>query len=259
MGVGMVTNGVLVTREIARDIAKIGLTVTVSIDGMSRFHDWLRGRHTFELATQGIRTLVDTDVPTFVLMTVMKVNLDEIDNVTSLCEDLGVQQLMLTVLKARGRAVQLYDTQAPSQTDLFHLYEKLITRLVAFVDGRETMPLWFLCQPLFHTYLVKEKPEISRLLEVLPSVQCRAGRSRLMISSDGSVYVCPFIPAVVGNVKKMSLKEIWNESNSLVRLRDREFIGRCLQCEYKIPCGGCRARAYMTTGDLLESDPTCPW
>jgi radical SAM protein with 4Fe4S-binding SPASM domain len=33
--------------------------------------------------------------------------------------------------------------------------------------------------------------------------------------------------------------------------------GKCSLCEYKIVYGGCRARAYESTGDYLEAEPYC--
>src|SRR4029453_11816754 len=33
--------------------------------------------------------------------------------------------------------------------------------------------------------------------------------------------------------------------------------GRCGACEMNAHCGGCRARAYGMTGDLMAEDPLC--
>jgi hypothetical protein len=33
--------------------------------------------------------------------------------------------------------------------------------------------------------------------------------------------------------------------------------GRCGDCELQSQCGGCRARAYGVTGDLMAEDPLC--
>jgi hypothetical protein len=33
--------------------------------------------------------------------------------------------------------------------------------------------------------------------------------------------------------------------------------GRCGECEMNAHCGGCRARAYGMTGDLMSEDPLC--
>ena len=49
-----------------------------------------------------------------------------------------------------------------------------------------------------------------------------------------------------------------NESPLFRQLRDPSLLkGKCGVCGYKAVCGGCRARAYETTGDYLEAEPYC--
>ncbi|MBU1032878.1 hypothetical protein KJ937_03035 [Patescibacteria group bacterium] len=33
--------------------------------------------------------------------------------------------------------------------------------------------------------------------------------------------------------------------------------GKCAICKYKFACGGCRAYAHATTGDILSEDTGC--
>jgi MoaA/NifB/PqqE/SkfB family radical SAM enzyme len=40
-------------------------------------------------------------------------------------------------------------------------------------------------------------------------------------------------------------------------LRARALKGKCGTCKYKNICGGCRSRAYATSGDYLAEDPVC--
>ncbi|MCH7706861.1 MAG: radical SAM domain protein, coenzyme PQQ synthesis protein E, partial [Myxococcales bacterium] len=42
-------------------------------------------------------------------------------------------------------------------------------------------------------------------------------------------------------------------------LREGEVGGRCGRCEYRQVCGGCRARAYAETGDLMGPDDSCAY
>ena len=55
-----------------------------------------------------------------------------------------------------------------------------------------------------------------------------------------------------------SLREIWQTPTLFVRIRDRTALGgRCGACELNAACGGCRARAYGMTGDVMAEDPLC--
>ena len=53
--------------------------------------------------------------------------------------------------------------------------------------------------------------------------------------------------------------EIWRRSPVFARLRGGELGGKCGRCEYRVVCGGCRARAYADTGDLLAADDSCAY
>ena len=43
-------------------------------------------------------------------------------------------------------------------------------------------------------------------------------------------------------------------------LRDPHLLGgKCGGCAFSSTCGGCRARAYALTGDLLAEEPDCAY
>jgi hypothetical protein len=61
-----------------------------------------------------------------------------------------------------------------------------------------------------------------------------------------------------GNLRHERLRAIWDESELFGRVRTRAGLGgRCGACELQPRCGGCRARAYGMTGDLMAEDPLC--
>jgi len=65
---------------------------------------------------------------------------------------------------------------------------------------------------------------------------------------------------VTGNVLETSFTEIWNTSPILNQLRDvKNLKGRCGDCEFNKLCGGCRCRAFASTGDYLQEDPACTY
>jgi radical SAM protein with 4Fe4S-binding SPASM domain len=107
---------------------------------------------------------------------------------------------------------------------------------------------------------------------------CIAGIRYCRIYADGDVTPCPYLPVSAGNVRKTPFSEIWYHSPVFSALRDPDLLtGKCGRCEYKIICGGCRARAYRgteavshrwcdgllqpraITGDLCSEDPWCPY
>jgi radical SAM protein with 4Fe4S-binding SPASM domain len=69
---------------------------------------------------------------------------------------------------------------------------------------------------------------------------------------------CGYFDVEAGNIKKQTFKEVWDNSPLFNELRDLTLLkGKCGDCEYKRLCGGCRARAYESTGDYLAAEPYC--
>ena len=67
------------------------------------------------------------------------------------------------------------------------------------------------------------------------------------------------MPTAVGNVRKQPLSEIWESSGVFEDLRNPMYNGKCADCRYKEACGGCRARALSSSGDMMGEDPWCDY
>jgi len=78
------------------------------------------------------------------------------------------------------------------------------------------------------------------------------------IRPNGDVTPCPYLPVFAGTLRSASLADLWTSSALFNDIRRRTSLGgRCGECEMNSQCGGCRARAYGMTGDLLAEDPLC--
>ena len=78
------------------------------------------------------------------------------------------------------------------------------------------------------------------------------------IRPNGDVTPCPYLPVFAGNLRRATLTDLWTSSELFTGIRRRSSLGgRCGACEMNAHCGGCRARAYGMTGDLMAEDPLC--
>ncbi|HTU00629.1 MAG TPA: hypothetical protein VMG58_02390, partial [Candidatus Sulfotelmatobacter sp.] len=76
----------------------------------------------------------------------------------------------------------------------------------------------------------------------------------------GEVGGCGYLPLLAGNVREASLVDIYRNSPLFASLRDPNLLqGRCGICEYRVVCGGCRARALGATGNYLDEEPFCSY
>jgi radical SAM protein with 4Fe4S-binding SPASM domain len=87
---------------------------------------------------------------------------------------------------------------------------------------------------------------------------CPAGTHYMGIRPNGDVTPCPYLPVFAGTLRSASLAELWESSDLFTSIRRRTSLGgRCGACEMNGHCGGCRARAYGMSGDLMAEDPLC--
>jgi radical SAM protein with 4Fe4S-binding SPASM domain len=89
---------------------------------------------------------------------------------------------------------------------------------------------------------------------------CLGGQGFAFVSYRGEVQPCGYLELVAGNIREKPFPEIWANSELFGQLRRvDDYHGKCRACQYRKVCGGCRARAYAMTGDVLGDDPICPY
>jgi radical SAM protein with 4Fe4S-binding SPASM domain len=89
---------------------------------------------------------------------------------------------------------------------------------------------------------------------------CLGGQGFAFVSYKGEVQPCGYLELVAGNIRETRFPEIWEKSALFQQLRRvDDYRGKCHDCQYRKVCGGCRARAYALTGDVLAADPICPY
>lgn len=85
-------------------------------------------------------------------------------------------------------------------------------------------------------------------------------RGFVYISHSGEVRASEFAPQSAGNLRYRSLGDIYRGSDLFVALRDPGNLhGKCHHCDFRMLCGGSRARAFSMTGDLFGADPLCSY
>ena len=92
---------------------------------------------------------------------------------------------------------------------------------------------------------------------------CQAGRFTMGIESDGRIKGCPSLPTapyIGGNIRDLTLEQLWNETPELRFVRDRdtsELWGFCKSCYYADVCrGGCSFTSHCFLGKR-GNNPIC--
>ena len=240
---GMGSNGMLIDDEVTRRLEKAGMgTVAISLDSsIPERHDEFRGvKGCWEHAIDAIKSLKKSSIQVQVNCTVTQQNYDEVDEIMSLAEDLGVENFHLFFLVPTGRGTDIEDITP-------RMYEYMITNTLAKIT-KYKLNVKPSCAPQFMRVAKEQGVDMSRWVR-----GCMAGLYYCRIYPSGEVTPCPYMPLKLGNIRERSFRDIWFNSEVFKALRDFDQLkGKCGLCEYRDVCGGCRARAYGVTTSLMD-------
>ena len=259
----MAVNGTLLTPQIAARLKTAGIQrLSISLDGATAAsHDWLRAvPGAYEGALAGVTACREAGLPFQINTTVTRANRDELPAIHALALRLGAAAHHVFVLVPTGRG------------------EELVSELLNRAEYEETLR-WLLerqkegrlflkptCAPQF--YRLWRQDAAARGEEITPASHgleamtkgCLGGQGFAFVSYRGEVQPCGYLELLAGNIRERRFSEIWNNSEVFQQLRQvDDYRGKCHSCQYRKVCGGCRARAYALTGDVLAEDPICPY
>lgn len=264
------TNGTLITREVARDLKKAGVSyVGISIDGIGESNDRFRGKKgAFESALRGIRHCKEQQQKVGLRFTINRHNYRELQDIFKLVVEEDIPRVCFYHLVYTGRGNKMIEEDISHQEtrnaldfiidSTAELHQKGVDKEVLTVDNHADGVYLYL-------RLLREKPaRAEKVLELLRlNGGNRSGIAIAQIDWQGNVHPDQFTQNhTVGNITRESFSQIWgNPVHPVLKgLRDRKPLlkGRCSQCRWLDICNGnFRARAEAVYGDFWAPDPAC--
>lgn len=254
MGIQIMSNGTLITREIAAKLAEIGVSrIKISIDGPNPdVHDSIRGvKNAFNKSTNAIRMLKEFGHFVVINNVISKSTINKLDDIYKLAEDLGVDAIHMMPMAPLGSAVDNWETISAPYIDqineLYTLREKYKDHPVEIIS---TIP-W---------NTLKENKDFD-LRKVDICAVCRETSITPIpaILNNGLLVFCQKMPFYIQNrvpLYNSTIEEISNviENPFIVKLT-LETLTECQSCDKLDYCGGgCRASAYNVTLNLFGKD-----
>lgn len=185
--------------------------------------------------------------------TITRSNLAEVPATADLAYRLGAYCFNPFILVPTGRGEEIAEEILRPQQ-----YAELLADLLQ-MKSELPIELRVTCGPqyarLHHETTAKESGA--------PVSGCMGGRGFGFISYRGDVQTCGFLDLAAGNLVEngYDFAAIWagvSNDSPLRKVRDvQAYKGKCGHCAFVKLCGGCRARAYALTGDVLGEDPIC--
>ncbi len=110
-------------------------------------------------------------------------------------------------------------------------------------------------------------PLTSEMYRLRRNVGCHAAVTDLSLAPDGKAYACGLYTGnpewYVGDLRSVSFYELWHHGERIKKFRQldlSQLCVSCMSCPVRDLCGGgCRGRAFSTTGTMYGPDPYCPY
>lgn len=237
----LVTNGMLLTPEVAQRLKALKVVVSVSLDGATpESHNALRGHpEAFAQALRALELLRDTGCVTAVNLTLTKLNYHEMPRFLALARAMRIKYVSINRMIPVGRgAVNAHLLLNGAE------FKQAVHDLRAHIGPDLVMSSQDpILDRMFKT-TTRAAGEQRTGVEVLYA--CTAGISSFAVKANGDVVPCRMIPVPVGNVRDATLEQIWEgqrfaaEKATLERLGPNAALGSDPQA-----WGGCKAVAYF--------------
>ena len=241
---GMTSNATLITPQVAGMLYDTNMaTISVSIDGLEKTHDSLRGlKGGYRLAMRGIENLLSERDRRYkikkkdgkrpfravqVTTVVNHENIRELDSLYRVFEDIDIDSWRVIGLEPIGRALERPELMLTpdDQRRLFSfIYEKRL----------EQMPVTYGCS---HFLGFDYEREVRDWYFI-----CNAGIYTASIMTNGDVGACLDIErtpkTIQGNILETPFTQIWNERFKIFRQPLSGLCGKCSGCSYERYCAG---------------------
>ena len=247
------TNGTLLSDLRIAELKAAGVRgVAVSVDSLEpSYHDRFRhGPGSLSDTMAAVARLRHHRLDFVIQTTVTKGNRHELSRLAAGSAEQGAVCFNAYFLVSTGRGARMTDLR-PDEGE--RALAELVTLSRTYL-GR--MMVRAKCAPQFMRHVHQSAPD-SPMLRY--QTRCPCGSQYCRITPDGKLTPCPYLPETAGDLTRQRFSDVWRESPVFTRLREGQLGGKCGRCEYRRVCGGCRARAFAETGDLLAADSSCTY
>ena len=235
----IVTNGTLVTKRNVEEIAESFASIQVSLDGLNKEHEMIRGKGSFDQALRGMRLLIRKRADVRVCCMVSRLNYHKLDSFLNYLYKEGVRHVHFTrlLMTGRGRAGARHSI---SEKTFYEVLADLETTWGSFMHMDQYRTL---CD-------IVNKPKHI----------CGVGNGTLEINHLGDIYPCyRFMDdkSRLGNIRMDDPLLLYDTSNIISQLRcgTVETDVNCRDCQIRLLCGGgCLADRVERLVDNKECD-----
>ena len=256
LGLPMVigTNAMMLSERRVLSLKQAGvLGLGISLDSLDpERHDRFRGyTGAWAKTLAGIERCRRNQVDFQLHFSVTDENAHELSAMIEFAQSCGARALNIFFVVCVGRARSLV-TLAPAR------YENLLVELIQAQADHPELIVRPRCAPHYKrvAHQLQPRAAINRI-SGRDGDGCIAGIHYARVNHRGGVTACPYIEQEVGNIRATGFSALWADAADFVQLRSPTLGGKCGACEYRMLCGGCRARPLARGDGLMDADDLC--
>jgi radical SAM protein with 4Fe4S-binding SPASM domain len=255
-----------ITRNVIADLKKAGLSrlgLTVE-GGTEQSHDRIAGlAGSFARTMEAIQWANECRLPLQIHSNISRRNLHEIEQIASVIKPFRILSWNLSFPVPRP-GESLHDRPSAREfEEAFGSIYKVAQELPCKVKTVQA--------PHYRRFVVQQRTRLragTGGLMVLPMnevgipgiLPINEGRASIFISNTGEICPDQSLRVSAGNVRRHKLVNVYRHSALFESLRSPENLkGKCGECEFKVMCGGSRARAWALSGDMFAEEPNCSY
>jgi radical SAM protein with 4Fe4S-binding SPASM domain len=240
---GILTNGTFLDKEKIKKIEQLGVSyVQISLEGMEKINDYIRGKGVFKKVIKSIELLKKTKTIIVLSTTVTNLNLKEVPKIINLAKELNVRLgVRRCIPLEKGEKMDNYFLKPEQVKLLWHYILKTKNNFYKFIDlGCED------------GILAQDMPEYQ-------SIGCGTGYLGFAVMPNADVYPCRRIPIACGNLLKQSFEDVYYNSDVLRKIRNKKNINdTCFNCSFYEKCrAGAKCLSFNYFHDFTAPDPHC--
>lgn len=232
----VITNGVRMRshgKAIVENAKRCDL-VQVSIDGMEKTHDSMRGKGNWAKSIDSLKWLKEHGITTKTNSVISSKNIDETaELIQFLIEEVGVDILKTNCVTGFEEAPLLNGVQSLNYQDM-----AMFIQITSTLADRYSQ----LSQDSMSLKLLNALRNPENIADKKGCKECLSLRVQIAFRADGEILPCMGCENVtLGNISECSVLDVWQNSSTLQSFRKkmemgRELTGECADCIYNYFC-----------------------
>lgn len=257
--VGVISNGMLIDRNLAGALKSLDVSVAISLDASTEdIQRQTRGAGVHSRALEAIAMLVESGVRANAVCTLTRINYGDLENFLELLRGMSVKSVAIQNL-APFENVGAYHRLKLTREQEAALPQKIMGIKKTFPD----MCINFTEVDTFARHEMVELNDRNRDNRLMGG--CSACQRGAFIDAKGIMYPCASMRMLpMGSVLDSDVHSLWTKSRSSRFVRDMlakttDSMPQCGACRWKDHCSaGCRGQAYTLYGAWDALHDRCP-